>query len=249
MKSCLTLIGLAVVAFFVPISAHSATIVVPASNTATEGNENSGFPFNLGPLGFSSMRYQQLYAASEFSSLMPGGEFITQITFRPDAIYGAPFASNLKDIQINLSTTRAFTTTLSATFAANVGPNDTIVVPRGPLSLSSTDSGPAAGPKVFDIVINLAVPFFYNPAAGDLLLDVRNFSNQQPTAFFDSHNSPDSQTVRVFATDVTSATGTFDDFTRTGLVTRFTTVPEANTTTLLLLFLCGFSTRRTRKRA
>lgn len=46
-------------------------------------------------LACARVRYQQIYAAGEFSALSPGGEFITQIAFRPDAVVGAAFSSTL----------------------------------------------------------------------------------------------------------------------------------------------------------
>src|SRR5215472_18160253 len=69
------------------IESRAATITAPSGHTSVEGNVNNVFPFNLGfdtaevPSG--SQRYQQIYSASEFGGLSLGGEFITQILFRP----------------------------------------------------------------------------------------------------------------------------------------------------------------------
>src|SRR5207249_8841041 len=83
--------------------------------------------------------------------------------------------STLPDIQIDLSTTSAGDDGLSTTYANNVGADDTVVFTRGALTLSSAFTGPPDGPKDFDIIITLTTPFLYNPALGNLLLDVRNF--------------------------------------------------------------------------
>ena len=48
---------------------------------------------------------------------------------------------------------------------------DEVVVYDGELTLSSAFSGPSAGPKDFDIIIALQSPFYYDPRAGNLLLD------------------------------------------------------------------------------
>ncbi len=201
-------------------TAQAATIVVPNSLAAREGNTNNSFPFNTGP-----SRYQQVYAASEFASSAEP-ELIAQILFRPDAVFGNAFSSTLPNIQINLSTTSVAPDGLSMTFANNVGSNDTVVF-TGPLSLSSGDTGPIEGPKDFDIVINLSTPFLYDKSAGNLLLDIRNFVEGSATTPFDSENSLGDPISRVYAvsfSNVNSPTGVTDSF---GLVTKFVTIPPS----------------------
>ncbi len=74
------------------------------------------------------------------------------------------------------------------------------------------------GPKDFDIVIDLQNPFIYDPAAGNLLLDVRIFSGTFTTPF-DAHFAFGDTISRVRSHNVNSPTGLADPF---GLVTRFT---------------------------
>jgi hypothetical protein len=81
----------------------------------------------------------------------------------------------VSNIQINLSTTARVPEGLSSTFADNVGVDDKVVF-NGSLSVTSVFSGPASGPKVFDIILPLTPPFVYNPTAGNLLVDIRNYS-------------------------------------------------------------------------
>jgi hypothetical protein len=234
--------------------AHSvaALIVVPNSLASTEGNANNSLPFNIGSSAFgggplSSERYQQVYSATEFATINPTGGMISQILFRPDAgSFGAAFSSTLPSIRIDLSTTSASPDGLSMTFAANVGLDDTIVFggPGGAaLTLSSADTGPAGGPKDLDIIINLSTPFFYNPALGNLLLDVRNFGGGTTTSF-DAVSVPSDGTSRVFtftAGNVNSETGVSDS---AGLVTGFTvnavnSVPDRSSTGPLLVLALG----------
>lgn len=129
-------------------------------------------PFGSGTLSGSNLREQDVYASSQF---LPFPMFITAITFQPDSYYGKAFSTTIQNIQIYMSTTAATPDALSATFAANVGPNPVNVL-SGPVSVSSTFTGPAGGPKNFDIVLPLSTPFFYNPAAGNLLVDIQNTS-------------------------------------------------------------------------
>jgi len=230
-------------------------VVAPGANAAVEGNINNFFPFNIGDSA-NFDRYQQVYGASEFTSLPTGGLLITQIAFRPDAIGGAAFSSTLPNVQINLSTTSTAVDAMSDTFASNVGANDTVVF-SGALSLSSAFTGPAGGPKDFDILINLSTPFLYDPSAGNLLLDVRNFGGGTTTPF-DAENTVGDGVSRVatYADGVNPATGDFRD--SVGLVTRFTfapdigVVPEPGTLALAgtgLLPLAGAVVRRKRRNA
>jgi len=223
----LTLLGaLLLLGAINPAGAVEPTVVVPNSARTTEGDINNSYPFNITPFGLSSQRYQQVYAASQFG----GGGLITQIIFRPDAMFGNAFMSTLPDIQIDLSTTSAADDGLSSTFADNVGADDTIVFARGALTLSSAFTGPPDGPKDFDIIITLTTPFFYNPALGNLLLDVRNFG-AGTTTVFDAVSPLGDGVSRVTNTDVNSGTGTPDS---AGLVTGFIIVPEPGSAALLL---------------
>jgi hypothetical protein len=214
-----------------PAHAIEPTVVVPNSARTTEGDTNNSFPFNIGIIGIPSQRYQQVYAASQFGGLPSGGGLITQIIFRPDATFGNAFTSTLPDIQLDLSTTSAPDDGLSTTFANNVGANDTVVFARGPLTLSSGFTGPPGGPKAFDIIITLTTPFFYNPAMGNLLLDVRNFGGGSTTVF-DAVSPLGDGVSRVFsALNVNEPTGITDS---AGLVTGFIIVPEPDSAVLLL---------------
>jgi hypothetical protein len=176
--------------------------------------------------------------------------WIKAVAFRPDAQTGDSFSATLPNVQINLSTTAKGPDTLSTTFASNVGLDDTTVF-SGALVLSSGYTGPAGGPKDFDIVITLAIPFRYDPASGNLLLDVRNFSGGYTTQF-DANSASGGPVGRAFSVssngvyDLTGGSGP------NGLVTRFeySPVPEPATLTLGMLAaagLAGYNWRRRKK--
>ncbi len=221
-----------------------ADIVVPTAQALVEGNGNNAFPFNITLFGSSSQRYQQVYRASEF----PGPFLITDLEFRPDASFGAAFSSTLPSIRIDFCTTPLAPDGLSATFATNCASNDTIVFggPAGaPLTLSSSFTGPAGGPKAFDIVILLTTPYLYNPASGNLLLDVRNFGGGSTTQF-DAESTVGDSVSRVYGAPVGSTSGSTDSL---GLVTRFSgapllVVPEPGTLALVGIAAAGLAWRR-----
>jgi hypothetical protein len=140
-----------------------------APNTAATNDST----FGSGVLIASNYREQMIYGAIHFPPDI--GLVITELRLRPDRSSGRAFTTTVANIQFNLSTTTRNPDGLSPTFANNVGFDDTVVF-SGPLTISSQFTGPPNGPKDFDIIIPLSTPFLYNPAAGNLLLAVRNFS-------------------------------------------------------------------------
>lgn len=92
------------------------------------------------------------------------------------------------------------------------------------LPLSSDFEGPTEGPKFFDLQIPLTQSFSYDPADGNLLLDVRNVSGELTTQFNAEAGSP--VIGRVFSAidgDVLDTTGVTSA--GVGLVTLFV-LPE-----------------------
>ena len=140
-------------------------LVVPNDLSAAQGDTGNLFPlFSAQP-----MRYQQVFAASQFARLNPGGGLINRIAFRGHGP-GIPFSGTIPQLQVNLSTTSKAPDGLSSTFAENIGADDTQVF-SGVLQTSVTFNG---DPTNFEIVINFTAPFYYDPANGNLLLEVRN---------------------------------------------------------------------------
>jgi len=210
-------------------------VVSPGPAALREGNLNSGFPFNLPFFGLTAMRYQEVYSSGDFASL-GGPVYLTQLAFRPDATNGNAFtAPTFTNTQISLSTTPKVPDGLSTRFNENLGSNTTLVF-SGSLVLSSRFTGPAEGPKAFDVLINLQTPFLYDPAQGNLLLELRTLGQTALTSELDAESVVGDGVSRLYSTDNNAnATSGFQD--TLGLVTRFTASPVPQPSSLVLLGL------------
>jgi hypothetical protein len=144
-----------------PPAGSNYSLVLPVGNTTVQGDACSGVLNEV-------LRYQNVYGAAQFPA---GWMLIRELRFRPCPDMGA-FSTTISNIQINLSTTAAQPDALNTVFSNNVGADSTTVF-QGTLAISSSSTGT---PKNFDIVVPLTQPFLYNPAAGNLLLEVRNFT-------------------------------------------------------------------------
>ena len=120
-----TCAGLAAFGSF-QIQTPAATVVIPNYLATNE------IAFGSGTLN-SVIREQEVFSSTEF----PAGQLlIKELRFRPDTAFGHAFSTTISHLQINLSATSKNHDQLSATFANNVGANDTIVF-NGPISIAS----------------------------------------------------------------------------------------------------------------
>jgi hypothetical protein len=200
------------------------SFATPAVNAVTViiGNNNdlSRYPFGKDPGAASSAFpdfaaggvYQQVYAGSAFS----GPITITQIAFASKGQLTSGPGTATYNFNIALSTTAAGPNGLSTNLAANRGA-DFVQVFSGPLAATITAN------DQFDLIINI-VPFTYNPANGNLLLDVAINSPTQftagPVLYYDA--GFDSRTSRAANPGGTAGGAFTDGF---GIETRFATAP------------------------
>jgi hypothetical protein len=169
---------------------------------------------------------------------------------RPDASVTAPVSFTFSDTVIRMSTTNRNPGELSTTFADNVGPNP-VVVFAGDLSLSTANTGPAAGPKDFDFVFPLQRPFTYDTSAGNLIFDVETAGTDlviSQTTDFAVSTALGFEEIAAFTAGAEVATGRWG-----GNVIQFTFVPEPSSLILICVgavtFLCYAGRKLQRFRA
>jgi MYXO-CTERM domain-containing protein len=230
--------------------ANATSIVAPNGDATTEGNSNNVSPFSAGWFGTNpTARYQQVYNSNQFAAAGSTMD-IGAIAFRFASIVAAQTETDVfPDVQIDLSTTAAAADGLSATFANNVGANNTVVY-SGPLTLVGTPLGDSPNP--FNLVINLQKPFIYTPAQGNLLLDISiDGAGSFPLSALDADFTAGDGTSRVwtpFNGSVNSSTGNVDTL---GLVTEFlppSGAPEPSTMAMGGLALVAAGLLRKRRR-
>ncbi|QDV35394.1 hypothetical protein ElP_32970 [Tautonia plasticadhaerens] len=143
-------------------SSDGSEIVVFDNPDAPAGNYApfSGLPDT------GAVRSQQVYDASIFGD-REGPVVIQSLLFRADGY----FSAEVPGITVALSTTDRPVDGLSPVFAENVGADEAVVY-RGPLPIFRGPSLPELGSM--DVVVNLQEPFRFDPAEGNLLLDVLN---------------------------------------------------------------------------
>src|SRR5437588_6885707 len=130
--------------FIFPRDLHS----FPTRRSSDLGNSFMDAPFGT-PSRFT-IRVQQAYASSAFSAI-PQRVFITGLAFRYDCQPGIIcLAVDPQDGQINLSTTSRGLNALSPVFAENIGADEAIIVPRGPIPFT-----PLGGVFGFSTIIPL----------------------------------------------------------------------------------------------
>lgn len=192
-----------------PVSAN-AGVVIPGGYELTEAAGYSG-------VLSVPLRLQEVYGSGMF-----GGSpiLVTSIAFRLDANQG-PVSLNLPSITMSMSTTSKSPDGLSVSYADNVGPDSTVVY-SGSLSVSASGGG---SPNPFDIVVDLANPFSYDPSSGNLLIDITNYSSTG-TWWVDASNSTSDNASRVFGYSVGSATATYADTGADVILIKTQPIPE-----------------------
>ena len=199
-------------------SPSPADVVVPNQFANTPAPQGNALPFSW----MNSHRFQQVYAASEF----PAGTLqISEIAFRLDQNHAA-VSETLSDVELRLSTSATgHSISLSSTYDDNVGADELIVISQGPLNFNSPGTGPMD--TGFDFVFPLETPFFYDTAAGALLLDVRVVMGGVPTTQFALDAVDDSgvtqRLICLANCDVNDLSGNTSD---AGTVVTHFTVPE-----------------------
>jgi PEP-CTERM motif len=198
--------GIVVGGLLLASAAHATTIVLPA-----EPNGGNCLPFGCSDLQVT--HFQEIYSSAAFSGpIMIGGiDF-----FRTNSIQAGNLNSG--SFTLSLSTTSKQVGGLDA---ANLGNN---LGPDNALFATAVLLGGPAG----NILSFAGGPFYYDPALGNLLLDIQisGLDHSGDGAYFDVPATPTGSLSRAF-------NGLLAGQDTGGLVTRFDPIPEPATGVLI----------------
>ncbi len=168
------------------VLAVSAATAFGSINFVPGGLANTPVDEGISPLSVGSFylnggsqgsgQLQELYLASEFTPF--GLLDISQFAFRDDEGNNpAAYAATLQNIQVYLSTSSQTIGGMSGTFSDNVTGPATLVY-SGPITFNIPfDNG---SPRGFNYIIPFSTDFLYNPAAGNLLVDILVIQGNDP---------------------------------------------------------------------
>jgi len=156
------------------------------------------------PAAASALRLDTSATGGNASTNSPAGQGSAPTAGRDD-IRGEPLAATTLDLAVRLSTTAKQPDALSLTFASNAGPDELLVF-DGLLTVDPLGGAGSSGPNPFEIVVTLTTPFYYSPAAGNLLVDIRNYSAS--SIQIDASNVAGDAASRVFRLTSTPDTAT-----------------------------------------
>lgn len=135
-------------------------LVVPAGFDVAE---DDGWSNSLGVL----LRMQQVYGAVSFPDLPI---LLTGLSFRRDSAT-VPFDNGVALLTMRLSTTSVQPDAMSSTFAANYGP-DLVTVYDSAIEIASQTESLPGNPAPFEIAVPFSEPYSYDPADGNLLVEI-----------------------------------------------------------------------------
>ena len=217
-------------------SAQPGFIVSPNAEATTEGNINSGFPFNLPFFGLTSMRYQQVYSSGDFASL-GGPMYVTQIAFRPDASNGNAFsATTLANTQISLSTTSKPPDGSTAQLRRQSRHEQYARLQRQPHDLQQLHWGSGRRAQKRSMIPRSTCRgrSSTTPRQGNLLMEEKTSGQSAFTSELDAESTAGGSVSRLYNTD-NNANGTSGFLDTLGLVTRFEFAPVPEPSSVVLL--------------
>jgi uncharacterized protein (TIGR02246 family) len=153
---------------FIDTELRAQLVVIP-NTLATNNGNTSGTGEGTGAL-----HVMQLIDASQFGALS-GPSFLTHLSRRPDSSL-SPSGPRTATLRVYASTTSRSVADMSTTFSQNSGRDRTLVF-DGTVTLFSKNLAGSGDTREFDIVYPFTTPFLYDPAAGNLLLELQTSSS------------------------------------------------------------------------
>jgi len=155
-------------------------IIVPNALAEQDGNTQTTTP---GEDDQEGVRIMYMSDASQFQALS-GPAYLTGFAYRPDRTPG-PSGPKTITVRVYASTTTRSLAEMSTRFSENIGADNTLVF-DGTLTLSSANQPGPGNTGQFDYASPFTSPFLYDPAAGNLVVELEILQGTGPAIRFDA---------------------------------------------------------------
>jgi hypothetical protein len=165
--------SLLAIAALLPAVAAAQTNILPTTANGIVGNSSNAFPWGTTASTFPGMRIQCIYDSSHFTAApvpITTPILITNVRWRANETTASWTGGTFSNATLALGTAPIDHAAATTNFATNIGP-DYMVVHNGTVTVTpGTGNGTTTpGPYFVDIAVN--PPFYYDPNAGDLIVD------------------------------------------------------------------------------
>ncbi len=156
----LAILSTVAVSLALPVAAQQ---VIPASSATVEGNSSSLLPF-----GYSSFHSQHLIEASSIAKVAAS---ISGIALRGNFNTAGYSSAVFPNVTVSVGYSNNAANGMTTSFAGNAS-SPMAVVYQGALTLNPVAAPMGSGPLAWSISIPFTKAFVYNPALGNLLVDL-----------------------------------------------------------------------------
>ena len=149
------------------------TNVLPTSANGVAGSTANVFPWGTAAATYPGLRILSIYDSANFTTAptpITTPILITSVKWRADDSTQTWTGGTYNQATLALATAAVDHTVASTTWAANLGPDYT-VVHSGPVVVQPGTGNGVGVPGPYMVDIPVVPPFFYDPAAGDLCVD------------------------------------------------------------------------------
>ncbi|HEX6810042.1 MAG TPA: hypothetical protein VF384_00340 [Planctomycetota bacterium] len=152
------------------------TNVLPTSAATTAGSTANVFPWGTSATAYPGMRIMCVYDSSHFTNApvpVTTPILITSLKWRANDTASTWAGGTYTNATVRLATAAVDYLQTSTNWAANVGPDNTVVY-TGPVTVAGGTGSGVGVPGPFVVSIPVVPPFFYDPNAGDLVVDTEH---------------------------------------------------------------------------
>ena len=147
-------------------------VVLPNGMATNAGSTGNAFPWGWNASGFGGLRHLSIYDSSNLTAQgVTYPILITRLRWRPDDGVTSWGGGVFAQATVALSTAAVDQGAATTNFAANHGPDYTVCY-SGPVAHPAGTGSSPGQPAPWSVDVALATPFAYDPALGDLAIDV-----------------------------------------------------------------------------